>query len=109
MTTIIATNVDISLHGYKFTSDVEHDADQHALLFPATEDGPQDVISINLEAYGLKPKADDHVFIKDWSEHSGLTESLTKAGVVEVVGAVNVGPFSSRAYEVKVIAEKIGE
>lgn len=58
-------------------------------------------VSVNLEAYGLVP-GPGHVFIKDWSEHSGLTASLQRAGLARVIRSVVVGPFSSTAYEVEV-------
>lgn len=59
-------------------------------------------ISVRLGAYGLVP-APGNVFIKDWSEHEGLTQSLVDAGLAQIVATFTVGPFASRAYEVKVM------
>lgn len=107
MLATIASDVQARFCGVTIPGDVEHDAEQHA-LFLADDEGPAQVISINLDSYGLKPSAEDTVFIKDWSEMSGLTDSLVQAGVVEVLGEVHVGPFRSRAYEVRVVATKAG-
>lgn len=97
----IATGVRASFSGYPIEGDVAHDAEQHVLFLDDSE-GPASVISINLDAYGLEPQ-DDTVFIKDWSENSGLTDSLVDAGVVAIVAEHTVGPFRSRAYEVRVL------
>lgn len=64
---------------------------------------PGEVLSTNLGGYGLYP-AEGNVFIKDYSEHKGLTDSLVEGGAVEVVRKVTFGPFNTNAYEVKVTA-----
>jgi hypothetical protein len=65
---------------------------------------PDEVITKRLDAYGLFPAEDGTtVFITDWSENVGLTASLVAAGVVEIVRELTVGPFKSRAYEVRVL------
>lgn len=45
----------------------------------------------------------DHVWIKDWSEHQGLTRSLRDAGMVRPVQVGKVGRFESTAYLVKLL------
>lgn len=89
----------IDLHTFGLQGDLVHDSEQHALTI-VMPDGSAERLSVNLGAYGLQASGDT-VFIKDWSEHSGLTRSLVDLGVVEVVGACNVGQFNLRAYEVR--------
>lgn len=95
-------DVTLSFGSMQLSGAVQHLAEKNALVF--SEDSEPDMtISVNLEAYGLVAKADT-VFVKDWSENEGLTASLVEAGVVEIVRELTVGPFSSRAYEVRVLA-----
>lgn len=107
MLSTIATNVKARFCGVTIPGDVEHDPAQRT-LFLTDDEGPSQVLTVDLSAYGLKPSTEDAVFIKDWSEMSGLTDSLVEAGVVEVLDEVRVGPFHSRAFEVRVVATKVG-
>lgn len=92
-------NVTVDLGVITLTGTVSHDdVNRDLVLFD--EEGPE-VLSVNLEAYGLTPEP-GNVFIKDWSEHSGLTKRLEEAGLVKAVHWVTVGPFASTAYEVEV-------
>lgn len=102
MFTTVAKHIPVSFSAITLTGDIQYDPEQHALLL-ADESSPAEVISTNLGVYGLEPR-EDTVFIRDWSEHTGLTTSLVAAGVVDVVRAINVGPFRSRAYEVRVLS-----
>lgn len=43
--------------------------------------GGMEVLSINLEAYGLVPNSDRQFFAKDYSEHEGLPDALVEAGI----------------------------
>lgn len=71
-----------------------------ALLVMFDQEGPE-VFSVDLSVYGLLPDL-GNAFIKDWSEHQGLTRALEKAGLVRSVRTVTVGPFKSTAHEVEV-------
>lgn len=71
------------------------------LLELDTEDGEMpERLSVRLDGYGIDTPA-GHAWIKDWSEHQGVTDSLVAAGAVEVVQTVQVGPFSSTAHLVR--------
>ncbi|WP_405749291.1 hypothetical protein OG232_04250 [Streptomyces sp. NBC_01411] len=83
----------------ELTGALVHD-DENRVLELELDDGPEP-ISISLQDYGLTPEP-GNVFIKDWSEHSGLTARLERAGLVKPVHALTVGPFGSTAYEVQV-------
>ncbi len=99
MLTTIAENVTARFSFTDLTGDIKYDADHHALFMSFPDEGDE-VMSVNLIGYGLEAKPDT-VFIKDWSEHTGLARSLEAAGVVEIVRALNVGQWRSRAYEVR--------
>lgn len=71
-----------------------------AVLVMLEAEGPER-FSTNLQCYGLVA-APGCVFVKDWSEHSGLAAALQEAGLVRIVRNVEVGPFASTAYEVEV-------
>lgn len=88
--------------GVELTGRLIHDT-EHSVLELETDEGPEH-LSISLTAYGLRP-GDGCVFVKDWSEHAGLTESLEEQGLVEIVGRRVVGPFNSIAYEVRVLLD----
>ena len=98
----IAEDVTISFSAITLRGDVEFIAPTRALVL-TSPDGPGEVMTTNFGSYGLNPR-EDTVFIKDWSEHTGLAASLEAAGVVEIVRAIDVGPFKSRAYEVRIPA-----
>lgn len=82
---------------------VAHDATSALLYFVTDED--TEVISIDLYAQGLATPQ-DHLWIKDWSEHAGIASQLVDLGVVEHRATVSVGPFGSPAHMVKVLTTK---
>lgn len=49
-----------------------------------------EVLSVNLGGYGLTPEP-NHVFVKDYSEHEGLTDALVASRAVKVVEPVQIG------------------
>ena len=99
-------NASLEFSALTLSGDIVYFADQNALALIDPETGFPERLSVNLVDYELTPPA-GHVYIKDWSEHTGLTRSLESAGVVDVVRAVNVGPFRSRAYEVRVLRTEV--
>jgi|SRR5699024_604562 len=79
---------------------VAHD-ETNALLFFVTDEDTE-VLSIDLDTYGLSTPQ-GHVWIKDWSEHAGVTSQLASLGVVEHKATAHVGPFESPAHMVKIL------
>ena len=69
----------------------------NSLALAITEEYGQNVISTNLGGYGMTP-GENCVFIKDYSEHEGLTDAIVEAGIATVVRPVAIG-FGS-GYEV---------
>lgn len=69
-------------------------------------DGETEVLSIDLMTYGYLTWPGE-VFVKDWNEHAGLTDALVAAGIVAPVERIEVGPFGSRVYRVRLL-EPVG-
>ena len=65
------------------------------------EDGMSERLTTNMRDYGLPPA----LYVKNWSEHEGLAETLAKAGVVRIVKTIPVpfNPFDLTVTEVEVI------
>lgn len=99
-TTPVTRTVTLNIaNGLEITGVLEHDELSQTLTITDAEG--VEWLSTNLEGYGLLPR--QHcVFIKDWSEHKGLATALVDAHVGEIVGTVQVGPFTSTAYEVRI-------
>ena len=87
---------------FTMTGTIEHEPDLVALAHIDETTGEVEVLSTDLRVYGLVPGPGE-VFVKNWSEHAGFAASLQKAGIIEVVGEVLVGPFSSLAYRAHVV------
>lgn len=98
-TSTVKPDVTIDFGSIELVGSLHHDDQQRSLVL-WTDEGPEKV-SVSLASYGVTSEP-GNVFIKDWSEHAGLTERLHKAGLVQPVHAIAVGPFSSTAYEVRV-------
>lgn len=97
----VARNASVDFPGVTINGDVVYLSEQNALLLMDEDTGAPERLSVNLEGYGLVPRP-GNVFIKDWSEGSGVTDSLADSGLVEIVQTHTVGPFDTTAYEVKV-------
>lgn len=92
--------------GLTLTGNLEHNDAAHTLTL-WTDEGPE-TLSKDLSGYGVYP-APGCVFIKDWSEHEGLTARLRAAGIVgETQRTAVVGSFSTSAFEVPVTLNMIG-
>lgn len=98
----VGTDASVEFSAATIHGDVVYLSDQNALILLDKDHGGRERLSINLEAYGLTPNP-GHVFIKDWSEHRGLANSLADAGLVQLTEKYAVGQFASTAYEARVI------
>lgn len=90
---------------FTMTGPIEYESDLAALAHLDETTGEAEILSTDLRAYGILP-GPGQVFVTDWSEHSGFAASLQTAGAIEIVGEVQVGPFNSLAYRVRVAATK---
>ncbi|MFD8609493.1 hypothetical protein [Streptomyces sp. NPDC059631] len=100
-TTTVKHDVTVDFGCIELTGVLVHDDELRVLILKSAEGGTAEPISTSLAGYGLTPEP-GNVFIKDWSEHSGLTARLERAGLVKPVRELTVGPFNSPAYEVQV-------
>lgn len=98
----VGTDASVDFSAITIHGDVIYLSDQNALVLMDKDHGGRERLSTNLEAYGLTPKP-GHVFIKDWSEHRGLADSLRESGLVEITETYTVGPFATTAHEVRVV------
>lgn len=100
----LRTRPDVSLRfgaDCRLTGTLHYDPLQ-ADLYLVTEIGVED-LSIDLRAYALTPAA-GCVFVKDWSEHTGLAHELETAGCGSITQRLTgIGPFNSTAFEMKVV------
>lgn len=61
-------------------------------------DEEEEVVSINLGAYGHSARLDaEQFFVKNGAEHAGLADALQRAGIAVIEDAVTFGPFDSTA------------
>ena len=87
---------DVQLSG---TISYDHRTQRLEITHP---DSDLEVLSIDLLLQGYIAFPGE-AFVKDWSEHAGLTDALVMAGIVAPVKCIEVGPFRSRAYRVLVL------
>ena len=96
----IKTDVAVDFgNDFVLTGELQYDP-AHRDLVLYTDEGPEH-ISTQLTNYDLTA-AEGCVFIKDWSEHSGLAGRLFRDGLVDPVHSVRVGPFAATAIEVRI-------
>jgi len=88
--TTLKFGTEVELTGY-----LAYDQHRH-LLYLITDEG-HEVLSTNLEVYGL-PTPPGYAWIKDWSEHAGLADQLVSLQVATYDTTMHVGPFASPAH-----------
>lgn len=101
----ITLSESLTLHfgdSVELTGEVVYDQENTMLYLVTDEDS--EVLNINLDQYGL-PTPSGHIWIKDWSEHTGLTAQLVAHGLVTREGLTTVGPFDSQAVLVKIATD----
>lgn len=101
MSTTVHPTAALHLPDVTLTGEVRYDP-RRDLVEIRYEDGETEVLSLDLSYYGLTALPGT-VWVKDWSEHAGLADALVIAGVAAPVESFRVGPFSSRAYLVRVL------
>ena len=76
--------------------------DRPALLITNKAGEPQFTATVNMPTEEI---ADDHVFLKGWSENEGLPEALEEAGLVKLTGRTCPAGFCE-ALEAKLLLPK---
>lgn len=61
------------------TGALDHDPPQNALTITCPDTGVPEVLTVDLTSYGYIAFPGE-VFVKDWSEHSGLASVMSTAG-----------------------------
>lgn len=103
--TIIAPKARFVWDDEIWEGELSHDPSTALLEIVMEEES--EVLSVDLMAYGLVP-APGCVYVKDWSEHSGLADALETAGLGQIQERVVVGPMDAVAYELRVAGEEVG-
>lgn len=87
----------LSLPDLDLVGDIKYDSRQHALVLidPSTAD--EEVLTLSLLSSGFVA-AMDEVFVKNWSEHSGLAAALVAAQIGHRVETITIGPNGLTAY-----------
>lgn len=66
------------------------------LLSLIHEDGQEEDLSVSLTAHGYIPSIGEAI-IPNYSEHTGLPQALTAAGIAEPIETITFGPFNTTA------------
>lgn len=82
--TTLREEAEINLPHLTLTGKVEYEPGLQALTITDPATGEEEVLSVNLTEYGYIAFPGE-VFVKDWSEHSGLAAAIQAAGIATVV------------------------
>lgn len=98
----LGEHVQLLPHG-DLTGALRWDPTRSALVFAHDQyPGETEVLSTVLIEHGLLPEL-GNCFIKNWTNHFGITASLAEQHLIRVVRQVTVGPFRSVAFEVEIV------
>ena len=95
-------NIRLEFNDIELDGRINYDPSQHALIFVDPTTGEDEVLTVDLLSSGYLARPGE-VFVKDWSEHTGLGAALATHGIAEIVESVRVGPFGLAAYRMRVI------
>ena len=93
--------ITLAFNEIELTGRIEYDPTQNMLemLF---SDGDSEILTVDLLASGYVAFPGE-VFVRDYSEHSGLPAALAAVGVCELVEKISIGPFGSRVVRMRVL------
>lgn len=100
----IRDRVELALPNVTLTGVLSYNPARASLIVADHETGEAEVLTVDLTVYGYSA-APGEVFVKGWSEHSGLATALEAAGVARIVETVTVGPFGSPAHRMQLLSE----
>ena len=98
--TTLREHVELLLEHVTLTGAVEHDPSQNGLTITCPDTGESEALTVDLTSYGYVAFPGE-VFVKDWSEHSGVADAIQAAGIATVVEQITIGPFESTAYRMR--------
>lgn len=103
--TTIRDRVELALPNVTLSGVLSYNPAHASLIIADHETGEAEVLCVDLTVYGYVA-APGEVFVKGWSEHSGLATALEVAGVARIVETVIVGPFDSPAHRMRLLAAR---
>ena len=103
--TTIRGRVELALPNVTLSGVLSYNPARASLIVADHETGEAEVLSVDLTVYGYVA-APGEVFVKGWSEHSGLAAALEVEGVARIVETVLVGPFDSPAHRMQLLSER---
>lgn len=102
--TTIRSNALLSLTRLDRAGDIQYDGRQHALVLVDPTTVEEEVLTVDLLSSGYVAEPGE-VFVKDWSEHSGLAAALVAARVANHVESLRVGPHGATAHRLQILDE----
>lgn len=97
----------LSLTDLDRAGEIRYHSRQHALVLIDPTTAEEEVLTMNLLSSGYVAEPGE-VFVKDWSEHSGLAAALVAARVANHVESLRVGPHGATAHRLQIIGEANG-
>ena len=92
----------LELAEIELEGDLYYDAEQNALCLVEPETGEDEILTVNMLGAGYVAFPGE-VFVRDYSEHSGLPAALVAVGVCEEVEKISTGPFGAGVSRMRVI------
>lgn len=102
--TTIRENALLSLSSLDRAGEIRYDSRQHALVLIDPTTAEEEVLTMNLLSSGYVAEPGE-VFVKDWTEHSGLAAALVAARVANHIESLRVGPHGATAHRLRVLDE----
>ena len=102
--TTIRSNALLSLTSLDRAGEIRYDSRQHALVLVDPATAEEEVLTVNLLGSGYVAEPGE-LFVKDWSEHSGLAAALVAARVATHVESFQVRPHGATAHRLRIIDE----
>lgn len=102
--TRIRSNALLSLTSLDRAGEIRYDNRLHALVLVDPATAEEEGLTVNLLSSGYVADPGE-VFVKDWSEHSGLVAALVAARVAKHVESLRVGPHGATAHRLRTIDE----
>ncbi|MGO2616102.1 hypothetical protein [Arthrobacter rhombi] len=103
----IRRNALLSLTSLDRAGEIRYDSRQHALVLIDPTTGEEELLTLNLLSSGYVAGPGE-VFVKDWSEHSGLAAALVATRVVNHIESLRVGPHGVTAHRLQIVDETNG-
>lgn len=105
--TTVRENALLSLTDLDRAGEIRYHSRQHVLVLIDPTTAEEEVLTMNLLSSGYVAEPGE-VFVKDWTEHSGLAAALVAARVANHVESLRVGPHGGTAHRLQILDETNG-